>query len=289
MESLMHKDTINNETLYNPHDDCPLMKDIQNTPDTRNIPLQKVGIKDLRYPIVVLDKAHKTQTTTAVAELFVNLPHDFKGTHMSRFVEIFHEYAPKFSMKSFSHMLATLCTKLNAKQAFGNVQFLYFLEKQAPVSKQKAFLSYECGYKGNVRIQKDGSQYTEFFVTVAVPITTLCPCSKALSKYGAHNQRGIVRVCLKVHTFFWLEDIIACIESVASSPLYTLLKRPDEKFVTEQAYENPKFVEDIVREVYQALVTFPIQPAFEWFSVEAENFESIHNHNAYAYTEFQLN
>lgn len=256
------------------------MRDIQNERDTRDIPLQKVGVRGLYYPVRVLDKNHKTQSTTAKADLFVNLPHHFKGTHMSRFVEIFHAYHTDLSMKHFLEMLQEIRQKLDAEEAFGTLSFPFFMQKQAPVSLQPGIISYNCTYEGKVSKDK-----TDFFVSIEVPVTTLCPCSKAISAQGAHNQRGIVRVKLQNTSFFWIEDIIQVIEKSASSAVYAVLKREDEKFVTEQAYENPRFVEDVVREVYLGLKNFSCETPFSWFSIEAENFESIHNHNAYAYTE----
>jgi len=257
-----------------------VMIDIQNEEDKRDVPLQKVGVKGLRYPVKVLDKRRKMQTTTAVADLFVNLPHHFKGTHMSRFIEIFHEYHSDLSMKRFLAMLDEVRIKLDAERAFGTLSFPFFLEKSAPVSGQSGMMAYDCSYEGLVSAHEH-----EFFVSIAVPVTTLCPCSKAISTYGAHNQRGIVRVKLRNTGLFWIEDVISMIESCASCGVYSLLKREDEKYVTEQAYNNPRFVEDVVREVYLGLQNFPSEKPFIWFSVEAENFESIHYHNAYAYTE----
>ena len=255
--------------------------DVQNIADEREIPLQKVGVKGLRYPVSVLDRSKKRQSTTATIDLFVNLPHHFKGTHMSRFIEILHSYHKDISMKTFLAMLAETRERLEAQKAFGIISFPFFLEKQAPVSKQSGLMSYECSYEGSV--SKDGH---EFYVGIAVPVTTLCPCSKAISAYGAHNQRGVVRVKVRNESFFWIEDVISMIENCASSGVYSLLKREDEKYVTEKAYDNPRFVEDLVREVYQGLVSFKSEKKFSWFSVEAENYESIHFHNAYAYTEF---
>ena len=257
------------------------MIDIQNQQDDREIPLQKVGVKGLRYPVKVLDKKNQVQCTTATVDLFVNLPHHYKGTHMSRFIEIFHSHHTDISMKNFLLMLEDIRTSLDAEKAFGTLTFPFFIEKEAPVSKQKSMLSYQCSYEGSV-----SSGESEFFVTICVPVTTLCPCSKAISQNGAHNQRGNVTVKLKSSFFFWIEDVISLIEESASCAIYSLLKREDEKFVTEKAYENPRFVEDVVREVYLALKSFSTEKSFSWFSVEAENFESIHSHNAYAYTEF---
>ncbi len=266
------------------------MIDIQNETDSRDVPLQKVGIRGLRYPVQVLDKLNGTQKTSGVVDLFVNLPRHFKGTHMSRFVEVFHAYHTDLSMKRFLAMLEEIRQKLDAEQAFGILKFPFFLEKKAPVSMQSGMMSYECTYEGNV--SKDKSR---FYVSVSVPVSTLCPCSKAISRRGAHNQRGVVNVKVECHSFFWIEDIISLVELSASSALYSVLKRSDEKFVTEQAYDNPRFVEDVVREVYVAMSDFNAADStddsrkagcfFKWFSVEAENFESIHSHNAYAYTE----
>ena len=258
------------------------MIDIQKESDTRDVPLQKVGVRGLRYPVTVLDKAHKTQRTNAEVDLFVNLPRHYKGTHMSRFVEIFHAYHGDLSMKCFLAMLGEVRHRLEARDAFCTMSFPFFMEKAAPVSGQRSVMVYQCTYEGNVSEEK-----SEFFISVQVPVTTVCPCSKAISEYGAHNQRGTVTVKLRNTGFFWIEDVIAVVESAASCGLYSLLKRPDEKFVTERAYDNPRFVEDVVREVYLGLRGFSLcERPFAWFSVEAENFESIHNHNAYAYTEF---
>ena len=268
------------------------MIDIQNEADTREIPLQKVGVKNLQYPVFVLDKYKHTQTTSAKVNLFVNLPKHFKGTHMSRFIEVFHKYHQNLSMKHFLLMLEEIRTNLNAAQAFGSLAFPFFVEKTAPISGQRGMMAYECTYEGNVKELPNGEKKQEFFVSVSVPVTTLCPCSKAISANGAHNQRGIVTVKVQNNSFFWIEDIIELVENCASCAVFSLLKREDEKFVTEKAYENPRFVEDLVREVYIALRGFAdgknakAEKPFTWFSVEAENFESIHNHNAYAYTEF---
>ena len=250
--------------------------DIQNQTDSREIPLTKVGVKGLKYPIRVLDKLKKVQHTTVKANLFANLPHQFKGTHMSRFVEIFHRYREDFSMPRFLDMLSEIRNELNAESAFGSMTFPYFVEKQAPVSQLSGIVSCRCRYKGKVGKEK------QFTVAVSVPVSTVCPCSKAISERGAHNQRGIVTVQLELGPFFWIEDIITLVEEAASSPVYSLLKREDEKFITEHAYDNPKFVEDLVRDVYAKLREMK---QFPRFSVAAENFESIHNHSAYAFVE----
>jgi GTP cyclohydrolase I len=250
------------------------MIDIQNTRDTRDIPITKVGVKGLEYPIRVLDKINKIQHTSARADLYADLPRHFKGTHMSRFVEIFHRHREDLSMPRFLEMLDEITNSLEAESAYGTLEFPYFLEKKAPVSHLPGIMSYRCRYQGRVSPAE-----RHFVVSVTVPVTTVCPCSKAIADRGAHNQRGIVTVELELGPFFWIEDIIDLVEKAASSPVYSMLKREDEKFITETAYDNPKFVEDMVRDVYielKALNSFPR------FSVEAENFESIHNHSAYA-------
>ena len=287
------------------------MIDIQSTQDTRAVPLQKVGVKNVRYPVTVLDKNHKTQSTQATVNLFVNLPHNFKGTHMSRFIEVFHKYHTDISMNNFLEMLEEIRTKLDAERAFGRITFPYFIEKKAPVTGSKGLMEYTCSYEGESEALKgevspsatigrdfdklnhgqfppapsagsDAARNARFFISIKVPIATLCPCSKAISEYGAHNQRGFVKVKVLYSKFFWIEDVISMIEDCASTPLYSVLKRQDEKFVTEHAYDNPRFVEDVVREVYLGLKKME----FKWFTVEAETEESIHFHNAYAFAEY---
>lgn len=268
------------------------MIDIQNQTDNREIPLQKVGIKGLQYPVHVLDKINRTQTTSATVDLYVNLPQHFKGTHMSRFIEVFHKYHENLSMHRFLLMLEEIRTTLDAARAFGSLSFMFFMQKKAPVSQQAGIMAYKCTYDGTVSAAADGTRKSEFYVSVSVPVTTLCPCSKAISEHGAHNQRGVVTVKVRNSAFFWIEDIIELVENCASCSVYSLLKREDEKYVTEHAYENPRFVEDLVREVYLGLRDFAsgetprAEKPFSWFSVEAENFESIHNHSAFAYTEY---
>ena len=258
------------------------MIDIQNTLDTREVPLNKVGVKGLKYPVTVLDRANGKQNTTATVDLFVNLPHHYKGTHMSRFVDIFHKHHENLDMKNFLLMLSDVRKSLNAQKAFCSMTFPFFMEKTAPITGEKGMMCYSLTYEGLV------TETTEdFYIKAKVPVTTVCPCSKAISQRGAHNQRGIVSVKLQNKSFFWIEDIIELIENSASCGLYSLLKRPDEKWVTEHAYDNPRFVEDVVREVYLALKKFDkAEKPFTCFSVECENEESIHNHNAYALAEY---
>jgi GTP cyclohydrolase I len=273
--------------------------DVQNQADTRNIPLAKVGVKGLEYPIRVLDKVKKVQHTTARVDLFADLPRHFKGTHMSRFIEIFHQYRDDLSMHRFMEMLSAIRVELEAESAYGSIVFPYYNKKKAPVSGLPGMMSYRCRYQGRVSAEvgsgaeagnpgrtKIGSgeiKDRHFTVAVSVPVTTVCPCSKAISERGAHNQRGNVTVELELGPFFWIEDIIDIVENVASSPVYSILKREDEKFITEHAYDNPKFVEDLVRDVYNTIKELN---QFPRFSVEAENFESIHNHSAFAFAEY---
>lgn len=252
------------------------MPDIQSSPDTRQIPIDKVGVKGLRYPITVMDRQKKRQHTIGLFDLFVNLPHDFKGTHMSRFIEVLNEFHGEISMEKFQSILEKIKSKLNAQSAHMNVEFPYFLQKVAPITDTPGLMSYTCFMRGSLAERYD------LLVGVEVPVTTVCPCSKEISAYGAHNQRGIVRVQLRFKKFFWIEEIIEIVESSVSSEIYSLLKRPDEKYVTERAYDNPMFVEDVVRAVVTRLRE---ADNFPWYRVEAENFESIHNHSAYAMIE----
>ncbi|MEN6320303.1 MAG: GTP cyclohydrolase FolE2 [Syntrophaceae bacterium] len=253
------------------------MIDIQNQKDTRNIDIQKVGVKGIKYPIVVLDRANGTQSVNATINIYVNLPHHFKGTHMSRFVEILNEFRGQINIKTFHKILQSTRKKLHAESAHMEIEFPYFIEKTAPVSGAKSLMEYTCSFCG----QNNGNT-TDFLVGVVVPVTTVCPCSKEISNNGAHNQRSMVTVKVRFKKFFWLEDLIRMVEDSASGEVYSLLKRVDEKFVTEKAHENPMFVEDVVRNVAQQLNR---DENFNWYCVEAENFESIHNHSAYAYVE----
>jgi len=252
------------------------MPDIQSQPDGRNIPIDKVGVKGLRYPIAVKDRRKGSQHTVGLFDLFVNLPHDFKGTHMSRFIEVLNESRGEVSMEKFQEILEKIKKKLNAQSAHMNVEFPYFIEKMAPVTETPGLMAYTCFMSGAL-----GERF-DLIVGVEVPVTTVCPCSKEISDHGAHNQRGLVRVQLRFKKFFWIEDIIEVVESSVSSEIFSLLKRPDEKYVTERAFDNPMFVEDVVR---SALSRLREKDNFPWYRIEAENFESIHNHSAYAMIE----
>ncbi|OGP86817.1 MAG: GTP cyclohydrolase [Deltaproteobacteria bacterium RBG_16_48_10] len=252
------------------------MNDIQNQRDHRKIEINKVGVKNIRYPIAVLDKVRGVQHTVASINMYVDLPHHFKGTHMSRFIEILNRFKGDISIKNFSNILSEMKRKLKAKSAHLEVEFSYFIEKEAPVTRARSLMEYICRFCGSTN-EKD-----DFYVGIIVPITTVCPCSKEISQFGAHNQRSIVTVNLRFKKFIWIEDIIELIEECASCDLYSILKRPDEKFVTEKAYRNPMFVEDVVREIAKRLKK---DSNITWFTVESENFESIHNHSAYAFVE----
>jgi GTP cyclohydrolase I len=258
----------------------PDLADCQSQPDSRQLRIDKVGVKGLRYPIEVKDKHHEIQDTVARIGLLVDLPKDFKGTHMSRFVEVLNAHGRLVHVENISQMLHELQRKLHAQVAHIEMEFPYFMEKEAPVTKAKGLVDYEVKFDAAAH-----GQDVTFTVTVIVPITTLCPCSKAISAYGAHNQRGYVTLALRSIRPIWIEDMIALVEASASSEIFSLLKRPDEKFVTEQAYDNPVFVEDLVRNV---ALRCNQHPDITWYKVEAENMESIHNHSAYACIEKPL-
>lgn len=251
---------------------------MQNQTDDRKVSINKVGVKDISYPIIVRDKAKDTQATVAQISMYVNLPENFKGTHMSRFIEVLNRRYGRITINNFLSILDELKEELSAHSAHVEMDFPYFIEKHAPVSRARSMMEYRCRYIGE--INQDSKL---FHVGITVPVTTLCPCSRELSERGAHNQRGRVTVTLEFKGFFWIEDVVNLIESSASSPVYALLKREDEKWVTEHSYDHPMFVEDLVREVTQRLKK---DLNFSWFRVEAENFESIHNHSAYAMVEW---
>jgi len=252
------------------------MKDIQNQRDHREIPIDKVGIKNLRYPISVLDKEHGAQHTVATINMYVGLPHRDKGTHMSRFVEILHLFRPEVSLKRISEVLGRMKQHLNADSAHIEVTFPYFIGKKAPVSKLAGLMDYTCSFTG----ASYPGEAVDLISEVVVPISSVCPCSKEISDAGAHNQRGEVRLATRFKRFIWIEDMVEMVESCASCEVYSVLKRVDEKHVTEMGYGNPKFVEDVVRDIAMRLQA---DDNITWFSLSAENFESIHNHSAYAY------
>jgi len=248
--------------------------DVQNSKDTRKIAINKVGIKDIRHPVMIQDRSNNTQHTVALFNMYVFLPEHFKGTHMSRFVKILNDNETPFSIESFSDMMHKMAVLLEANSGDVEMRFPYFINKTAPVSGVESLLDYDVTLIGAI---VDGVVNTR--IKIVVPVTSLCPCSKSISEYGAHNQRSHVTVNVKTKGSIWIEDIVELVEKQASCELYGLLKRPDEKFVTERAYDNPKFVEDMVRDIAQKLNEDDRIRAYE---LESENFESIHNHSAYA-------
>lgn len=254
-----------------------MLHDTQSQRDARGIPIDRVGVKNLRFPLRIRDRDHVEQSTVATVSLTVDLPHHFKGTHMSRFVEVLHAHGHELTVASIASMPRLLMQELDSEKAHVEFRFPYFRSKKAPVTGAKGLMDY--GVVFTVNAEKSS---VDFVVTVEVPVTTLCPCSKAISARGAHNQRGLVTLSVRFREPVWIEELIEMVESSASSGLYSLLKRPDEKYVTEHAYDNPVFVEDLVRSV---ALQARKHPQVSWFRVEAENFESIHNHNAYAVIE----
>jgi len=252
------------------------VEDVQAGTDTRRLPINRVGIKEISHPVRLRDRAAGEQHTIATFNMYVSLPHNFKGTHMSRFVEILHAER-EISVESFRGMLRTMTERLEADTGHIEMCFPFFMMKKAPVSAVESLMDYRAGLIGEHR---DG--HTEMWVRVTVPVTSVCPCSKRIADYGAHNQRSHITITAKLRAHLWIEELIEIAESEASCELYGILKRPDEKYVTEHAYDNPKFVEDMVRDVARRLND---EPRVAAYVVESENFESIHNHSAYALIE----
>lgn len=254
--------------------------DVQSSQDIRKIDIEQVGIKDIRHPVVIGDRAGGIQHTVANFSMYVGLPHNFKGTHMSRFVEILNDHEYEITVDSFKEMISETLERLDAETAFIEMTFPFFVNKKAPVSGVPSLMDYEVTFIGQVHNDKP-----QVSVKVVVPVTSLCPCSKGISDYGAHNQRSHVTVTCTVNKFVWVEELIDLVEKSASSELYGMLKRPDEKYVTEKAYDNPKFVEDLVRDI---AVDLNQDERIVAYTIESENFESIHNHSAYAMVKKEL-
>ena len=250
------------------------LNDKQSERDHRELRVDKVGVRGLRFPIQVRDKAHSVQNTVATIGIFVDLPKEFKGTHMSRFIEVLNAHGNVIHVENISEILHAMREKFHAATSHLEVEFPYFMVKKAPVSRMESVMDYIARFDATAC-----GPDIDFVLTVKANVTTLCPCSRAIAKYGAHNQRGEVTVAIRMRKSVWIEDLVAMIESSASSGLFALLKRQDEKAVTERAYKNPVFVEDLVRNVALKLNA---DVRVRWYKVEAENFESIHNHNAYA-------
>ncbi len=254
------------------------LRDVQNLMDNRGIDIQKVGIKNVDVPLIIQRKNNDNQVVYAKARISASLDSNFKGTHMSRFMEILNEWREKELLGiDIKGCLEGIKQKLGAESSQVKFSFKYFIEKEAPVSKQKSLMAYDCSFEGRL----DNNEY-KFFLGAKVPVTTLCPCSKEISDYSAHNQRAIINVLISYdeQEHIWLEDLISEIEKTASCEVYPLLKREDEKYVTEHAYDNPKFVEDVLRDI---VLKFRNNKKIKYFEVEVESLESIHNHSAWAY------
>jgi GTP cyclohydrolase IB len=265
-----------NDVHVKSKDTASEVEDVQGRPDTRRLPINRVGIKDINHPVRVKDRAAGEQHTIATFNMYVNLPHNFKGTHMSRFIEILHTER-EISVESFRAMLEKMTVRLEAEVGHIEMSFPFFIMKKAPVSGVESLMDYRASLIGERRGLR-----TDMWLRVVVPVTSLCPCSKRISAYGAHNQRSHITLTAKLVEHMWLEELIDVAEKQASCEVYGILKRPDEKFVTERAYDNPKFVEDTVRDIAVALNK---DKRVRAYVVESENFESIHNHSAYAMIE----
>lgn len=252
------------------------LADVQANPDNRRVPISRVGVKNIRFPIAVRDRRKSAQHTVGRIDMSVDLPHHFKGTHMSRFMEILNSHNGEVSVEALPAILRTMRERLSAETAHLRISFPYFMAKKAPVSGARGLLSYDCAFDASSGAEDD------FVLTVNVPVTTLCPCSREISARGAHNQRSMVTVQTRFDGELWIEELVALVDESASCDLYPVLKRTDEKWVTEQAYDNPRFVEDLVREVTLRLRAMP---QITWFHVHVVNFESIHEHDAYATVE----
>jgi len=250
------------------------MEDVQSKIPSVQIPIDRVGVKDLRYPLVVRKKNNGIQHTVANVNLYVDLPSEFKGTHMSRFIEVLQEWSGVLDYHSFKELLTHIQRRLKARKSHLSISFPYFCEHRAPKSGIKALMDYQCAFLGELQDDR-----LTMFLEVTVPVMTVCPCSLAISDNGAHSQRAMVKIRCQFEGLLWVEDLIEMATTSASSPVYALLKRVDEKYVTESAFSNPVFVEDVVRRVAAKLSKHPL---IKWFRVEVESHESIHNHNAYA-------
>jgi GTP cyclohydrolase I len=250
------------------------MPDVQASSDPRRVAIDRVGVKDVTYPIRLRERDGGEQTTVATVNMYVALPHYQKGTHMSRFLEVLNDHTSKpLTPDKIPQIARAICHRLNAETAHFEAQFTYFIRKAAPVTGMPGLMDYRVGFECTANGDED------FIMTVSAPAASLCPCSKEISKYGAHNQRCRIEARIRIKGMMWIEEVVERLEKAASCPVFAVLKRPDEKFVTEHAYENPKFVEDIVRDLALLLEA---DDRITWFSINSENFESIHNHNAYA-------
>ncbi|RKY96319.1 MAG: GTP cyclohydrolase I FolE2 [Candidatus Hydrothermota bacterium] len=249
------------------------MRDVQKEPPPRKIPIDKVGVEDVTYPIRVMDKENGFQNTVARIKMSVDLPHNFRGTHMSRFIEVLNKHLHNITLHNLENILEDIRKELDAETSHIEIEFPYFIKKKAPVSGMESFMNYRCKFIAS----KDDK--FDFILEVNVPVHTLCPCSKEISERGAHNQRALVSVQVRMKKLVWIEEIVEMVEGSVSAPLYALLKREDERYITEHAYDNPRFVEDVVREV---AVNLDRDDRIIWYFINVKSFESIHNHNAFA-------
>jgi len=249
------------------------MRDVQKEPPPRKIPIDKVGVEDVTYPIRVMDKENGFQNTVARIKMSVDLPHNFRGTHMSRFIEVLNKHLNNITLHNLENILDDIRRELDAETSHIEIEFPYFIRKKAPISGMESFMNYRCKFIAS----KDDK--FDFILEVNVPVHTLCPCSKEISNRGAHNQRALVSVQVRMKKLVWIEEIVEMVEGSASAPLYALLKREDERYITEHAYDNPRFVEDVVREV---AVNLDRDDRIIWYFINVKSFESIHNHNAFA-------
>jgi len=249
------------------------MPDVQGSSDSRQIAIDKVGVKNVTYPIRLKTPEGGEQTTVASINMYVSLPHYQKGTHMSRFLEVLNHYSNALTPECIPQVARTIRERLGAANAHFEATFTYFITKLAPVTQMPGMMDYKVSFACSA------GEVDDFVMTVLAPATSLCPCSKEISKYGAHNQRCHIEAAVRFKGNLWIEELAKLIEAAASTQVYAVLKRPDEKYVTEAAYENPKFVEDIIRDLAIALDG---EDRITWYSINSENFESIHNHNAYA-------
>ena len=249
------------------------MRDVQKEPPPRKIPIDKVGVEDVTYPIRVMDRENSFQNTVARIKMSVDLPHNFRGTHMSRFIEVLNKHLHNITLYNLENILEDIRKELDAETSHIEIEFPYFIRKKAPISGMESFMNYRCKFIAS----KDDK--FDFILEVNVPVHTLCPCSKEISERGAHNQRALVSVQVRMKKLVWIEEIVEMVEGSASAPLYALLKREDERYITEHAYDNPRFVEDVVREV---AVNLDRDDRIIWYFINVKSFESIHNHNAFA-------
>lgn len=252
----------------------PGMPDVQSSRDQRRVAIDRVGVKEVVFPIRLRTPDGGEQTTVATINMYVALPHYQKGTHMSRFLEVLNEESSQpITPDQIPSITKAICRRLDAKTAHFQARFTYFIKKEAPITKHPGLMNYE------VTFECTANGTTDFIMSVAAPATSLCPCSKEISAYGAHNQRCRIEAKIRFKGTMWIEELVTLLEKAASCPVFAVLKRPDEKWVTERAFENPKFVEDIVRDLAMGLEK---EKRITWFSINSENYESIHSHNAYA-------